>query len=522
MALGLLAALLYLAYGLLEYYRRLVMLGAASRIEELSSGPLIDCRIALVRQGGNHDTEKTFDAMRGLADYYRSPVATAFYDVPWSGFFILALFILHPLLGSAGAVALVISSCIAYGSYRAVQMKVEMATQSSLRVQNLERFIDDRPGLIRAQGIRAYITRAWTRSRSSQLRDGFPGQRIQYALQAASKASKQVIQSGMLAIGAILVIAGQLDPGAMIVGSLLVGRAIGPIEIIIGQLSVLQKKARSLNVIASAVDGRRRLPDRKPMPKPDAQLVCRIDRGRAPGSEVDILRNIEFELEPGHCVGVIGRGGAGKSVLLKHVSGIWPIALGSVRLGATPIDQFSEADTASWVGVMTDEVHLFPGTLADNIAASLLNYDMEDVKNAAWTAGIHDRIVAMDQGYGTDIEAAVSLFSRGDLQLLMFARAIFRWPVFLVLDEPTAHLDDRGCKAVLNAVEEHCAEGGIAIISSNRPPAVTRCTHLLTLEQGQQLQYARKDELLRPKAKGVELTTDELPSTTVRTQETSA
>ena len=492
--------LLYALYGVLDYFRRLVLYGVASKLEGRLSTHVLNCQIDVVDKAAGHEVEAPKMAdLKALTDYYRSPVAAATYDAPWIIIFIVALFVLHPILGIAGLSAVAISGIIGYCSYRAVARRRDDATGVSSKVQSLQRFVEERPGLIRTRGIRHYIIRLWRRLRADELRIGLRPQRLQLGMQSASKTGKLFIQSGMLMVGAALVLSRSIDPSAMIVASILAGRAIGPIETIMSQLSSIQQFRTGRAVLLKNEEAANLKERRKSiMPRPDSSVICKIDRGMAPNGKEILLRDVKFSLPSGAALGVIGPVNGGKSALLNYVAKIWPIALGSMKIGGIPIDQFAEDDFSKYVGVVTDELHLFPGTIAENIAGGAEKFDMDDVLHAAWEAGVHDRILLLPDGYQTDIEAAVRQLSRGSLQLLMLAGALFNWPVLLVLDEPFAHLDGEGRSAVRNALETHVSDGGVAIISSHLPDAVRDCTHILQMKNGRQVRFGPRAEILGP------------------------
>jgi len=304
------------------------------------------------------------------------------------------------------------------------------------------------------------------------------------------------LQSAMLGVGAWLVLQAELTGGAMIAGSILMGRALAPIEMAIGQWALAQR----------AHEGWRRLSDllgQEPpvrlhttLPRPKALLEVDGMTIGPPGERLVLLQRISFRLEPGHAVGVIGPSGSGKSTLAKALTGIWHPLAGAIRLDGATLDQYDPDILGRLIGYVPQRITLFDGTIAENIARLDASPDSTLVVAAAQKADAHDMIVKLPHGYDTWVSAAGGRLSGGQLQRIGLARALYGDPVVLILDEPTSNLDAAGSAALNAAIRKMKAEGNAVLIMAHRPAAILECDLLLVLEEGKLRAFGPRDQVL--------------------------
>ncbi len=301
----------------------------------------------------------------------------------------------------------------------------------------------------------------------------------------------------MLGLGAYLVLQNQLTAGAMIAASILLGRALAPIELAIGQWAMVQRGAKGWNNLAELLE---RVPpetEKTALPKPKARLELKGVTVVPPGEKRAALKNVSFNVDPGQAVGVIGPSGAGKSTLARALTGVWRSAGGSIRLDAASLDQYAPDVLGQHIGYLPQRVQLFEGTIAQNIARLSQEPDSAKVVAAAKKAAAHDMIVQLPDGYDTRIAAGGGRLSGGQLQRVGLARALYDDPVIVILDEPNSNLDSIGTAALNEAIRGLKADGRSVLIMAHRPAAIQECDALLVLENGMRTAFGPKDAVLK-------------------------
>jgi ATP-binding cassette subfamily C protein len=275
------------------------------------------------------------------------------------------------------------------------------------------------------------------------------------------------------------------------------GRALAPIELAVGQWSILQRAVegwRRLAVLLGAVPV---VEARTGLPRPRSLLEVEGLTVGPPGEPVALLRMISFRLPPGQALGVIGPSGSGKSTLAKALTGVWRPLAGSIRLDGAALDQYDPDVLGRLVGYLPQRVTLFDGTIAENIARLDPAPDSARIIEAARKADAHDMIVRLPQGYDTQVSAAGSRLSGGQIQRIGLARALYGDPVLLVLDEPNSNLDNAGSAALNTAIRTMKAEGKSVLIMAHRPAAIQECDLLLVLGEGTRRAFGPRDQVLR-------------------------
>ena len=301
----------------------------------------------------------------------------------------------------------------------------------------------------------------------------------------------------MLGLGAYLVLQNELTPGAMIAGSILMGRALAPIELAIGQWGLVQRARKGWDSLATLLGEIPPEPQKTPLPQPRARLEAQAVTVIPPGQQQASLRAVSFDIKPGSAVGVIGPSGAGKSTLARAITGVWRPAGGKIRLDGASLDNYEPDVLGHHIGYLPQRVQLFDGTIADNIARLDPNPDPEKIVTAAKKAAAHDMILKLPEGYDTVVTTTGGRLSGGQIQRIGLARAMYDDPVFLVLDEPNSNLDNEGSNALNAAIRAMKAEEKSVIIMAHRPAAIEECDTLLVLENGTRVAFGPKDEVMR-------------------------
>jgi ATP-binding cassette subfamily C protein len=496
--LTILLVMLYTIMGILDHSRARLAARIGARFQanlERRVFRIVTDRTMLAAQGINTST-----AMRDLDAVQRalsSPAAFAVFDIPWTPVFVFIIFIFHTymgILGVAGGVILVSLTWLNQNGTKGDQEKAMTAARLSEEMTStLQREADT----VRALGMRASTAARWEGLREDALyatihysdNNGF------YSI--TSKTFRIFLQSAILGMGAWLAIQGHITSGAMLASSIIIGRALSPIETMIAQWSLIQrawKGARDLSDVLSKVPPE--VP-RTMLPRPRAILDVQNISVVPPGERVPTLRNLSFELKPGQALGVIGQSGSGKSTLARVLTGVWPIQAGRVRLDGASIEQYGVDDLANYVGYLPQEVALFEGTIAENIARLALEPDSEKVVAAAQKAAAHDLVLRLGNGYDTKLPAQGQRLSGGQKQRIGLARALYGDPVLLVLDEPNANLDAEGSMALNIAIRNAKKDGRSVVIMAHRPAAIEECDLILILEGGNRVAFGPRDEVLK-------------------------
>ncbi|QIE40896.1 type I secretion system permease/ATPase [Rhodobacteraceae bacterium SC52] len=495
-ALASLVAFLYLMMGFLDYVRGRVLARIGARFQSR-----LDKRVfsAAIEDAARSEVTASSAGVRDLETVQRflaSPVLSAFFDVPFTPIFLAGIFIFHPWLGVlaiSGGTILVLTTFSNQIRTREPVLRSSIATAEADRMS--ER-LKNEADMVQSLGMRSAAFSRWNSIRTRALSLGLKASDAQGGYSAGTKTFRLFLQSAMLALGAYLVLNEQMTAGGMIAASILMGRALAPIEMAVGQWALVQGAMRSWNNLAELLT---KIPERKrrtDLPRPRAILDVSSATVLPPGQHQASLRLATFRLEPGDAIGVIGPSGAGKSTLARALTGAWPPAGGFIRLDGATLEQYDPDTLGRYIGYLPQKVQLFDGTIAENIARLDPNASDEDIIKAAKKADAHDMILKQPRGYDTLLSVGGGNLSGGQIQRVGLARALYGDPVVLVLDEPNSNLDNEGSKALNEAIKAMKAEGKGVLIMAHRPAAIQECTKLLVLDGGAVRAFGPRDEVL--------------------------
>ncbi|MXN47993.1 type I secretion system permease/ATPase [Shinella kummerowiae] len=489
---------LYLIMGVLDHIRSRVAarIGARfqARFDKRVFNAVLD-RTALHAQGISTVTGmRDLDAIQKVLS---SPAVFTVFDIPWTPFFIFIIFTFHPwmgVLGLAGGLILVALTWLNQNGTKEDQERAMIAgRQSDEMTQTLQKESDT----VRALGMRRAVASRWQLLRDKALEANIRYSDSNGFYSITSKTFRVFLQSAILALGAWLVLKNEITAGAMIASSIIIGRALAPIEGAIGHWALIQRAMQGWRQLSDLLS---RVPEedaRTALPKPRALVEVEQVTVVPPGEKVATVRMLSFELKPGQALGVIGQSASGKSTLARILTGIWPPAGGKVRLDGASLEQYGTDGLADHVGYLPQDVVLFEGTIAENIARMTLEPDPVKVVEAAKKAGAHDMILRLPEGYDTRLPAMGGRLSGGQKQRVGLARALYGDPVLLVLDEPNSNLDAEGSMALNQAIRNMKTEGKSIVIMAHRPAAIEECELILIMENGQRLAFGPRDDVLR-------------------------
>jgi ATP-binding cassette subfamily C protein PrsD len=421
---------------------------------------------------------------------------TAFLDMPWIPIFLIALFLFHPaigmtaLLGTAGIVAMTwVTERMSRGAAKA-------AMDSSAQRQVLADATQRNAEVIRALGMVDRFTARWSKANERYLRENIRATDLFANLGSGAKVLRYVLQSGMLGIGAYLVVADRASGGIMIASSIMMGRALAPVEVALGswkQLVAARQGIMRLREICKVTAK----PPAPPvaLPRPSRELSVQDLAVVAPGTEAPIVSHVSFSLKAGMGLALLGASASGKTSLTKALVGIWPAKQGTIRLDGATIDQWSNQDLGRHVGYLPQDVALFDGTVAENICRFDEQATSDAILKAAQIAGVHDIILRLPEGYATRIGQGGMSLSAGQRQRIGLARAVFGDPFLVVLDEPNANLDADGENALGRAIQILRHNQCIVIVVSHRPSALAALNMALVLYEGKAIAFGSSEEI---------------------------
>ena len=496
-ALSVLVAFLYGMMGILDFVRGRVMARVGARFQAR-----LDRRVFAAVLKATTLNRAPREAATGLRDLeavqrlITSPALMALFDLPWVPLFFFGIFIFHPALGILAVCGAAVLVLVAVLNQMTTRKPLEAANAASFTSENLGAQIRTESEMVHSLGMRGAAFDRWQVARGKSLDTSITAADASGTFTAVTKSFRLFLQSAMLGLGAYLVLINQLSPGAMIAGSILLGRALAPLELLVGQWAAFQRGREGWNNLCVLLGQIPAEVERTQLPIPKAHLLADQVTVVPPGESHASLRMVSFEVQPGQAVGVIGTSGAGKSTLARVLTGVWQPAGGKVRLDGAALDQYDPDVLGQHVGYLPQRVKLFDGTIKENIARMVMQPDDAAVVTAAKTAAAHEMILKLPDGYDTRVSSTSGRLSGGQIQRIGLARALYGKPVVVVLDEPNSNLDNEGSVALNTAIRNLKAEGRIVFIMAHRPSAIQECDTLLVIENGSRRAYGPKDEVL--------------------------
>ncbi|MEL7152137.1 MAG: type I secretion system permease/ATPase [Pseudomonadota bacterium] len=494
-ALLILVVGLYALMWLLDFARTRLLARYGARLQSELDDDVFEAQLAYgTRTPAAQSASRDLEAVQG---FYASPALPAMMDAPFTPLFIGVIFIFHPWLGwFAFAGGLVLIAITALNQF----LTSKRLAEAQQTVEAAHRFAENArraSELVRSQGMLNPVVSRFMGRRVDALQKNMSAVDWTGGFSTFTKAFRLSLQSLVLALGAWLVLRGEITAGAMIAASILLGRALAPIEQLIGRWPQVTRARQAKAQLSEFMSGLPEKVDRTQLPRPEGRLdVKGVTVTTAPGSP-PILYNVSFAIEPGEALGVIGRSGSGKTTIAKCILGLVPPNIGEVRLGGALIGHYSPEALGAHVGYLPQEPMLINGTIAENIARMALEPDSAMVVAAAQKAKAHELILSLPDGYETRIEDNQIGLSGGQRQRIALARALFGDPVLLVLDEPNSALDQEGSEALNHAIRNMKEEGRSVVIMTHRPVAISECDSLLVVDKGAVKAQGPRDEIIK-------------------------
>jgi len=491
----LLTVVLFAAMAALDFVRGALLSRAASAFEEKLRHLTFDFSMTASRRSPSQADQPLKD-LRQIRQFVAGPALTAVFDAPWTPLFLFVVFMMHWLLGVVALVGLIALLALAIVNERASRAANASAQSLMSEADRVALASIRNSSAADAMGMRAALRRRWSALSEAADDQVMQATDVIGGLTAASKALRLFLQSAILGAGALLAINDVITPGAMIAASIITGRALAPVETVTGQWRAFAMAIAAYRRLKGSVGAAHADRERTALPAPKGALAVDKLYCQPGGAKRPVLKSVSFALEAGEALGVIGPSAAGKSTLARAIVGVENWAAGDVRLDGASLVQWDADALGRHIGFLPQEVELFAGTAAQNIARFTDNPSHEGIIAAAVAAGAHETILGFSDGYDTEIGERGQHLSSGQRQRLGLARALFGDPALVVLDEPNANLDAEGEAALAEAVKALKARGATTVIIAHRPSAIAFVDKLLLLADGEMRAFGPRDEIL--------------------------
>ncbi|WP_295521802.1 type I secretion system permease/ATPase [Limnohabitans sp. Rim8] len=492
---SLLALFLFGAMAFAEWARSILLVRTGVKLDQALSQRVFKASFLSYLNPAETAPSKAFGDLTVLRQFMTGNGVFAFFDVPWIPIYLAVLFMLHPWLGAVASLFAVVQALIAWQGHAATQ-KAQLVT--ALAQADAQNFLQSKlrnVEVLSAMGMQGSLYQRWKAKQHKALVMSGTSQNKTGSVTAVSKFVRYAQQSMSLAVGAWLVTRGEISPGAMIAGNVLMTRALAPIDLLVGTwpqfLTSKDAYGRLQKLLGFQHAGREKTMIQAPLGNLKIeQLVVKVV-----GRDKPVLDGVSFMALPGTVTVVLGPSGCGKSTLARSMLGIWPGHEGRILLDEQPIGQWTRESLGQHVGYLPQDIELFDGTIAENIAR-IGEVDSDQVIEAAEAAGLHQMILRFPQGYDSRVGQGGSFLSGGQRQRIGLARALYGKPMLVVLDEPNANLDDEGEAALMKAVQLIKAQGKTVVLISHRPGVIQVADRLVILQDGKLVASGPRDGVL--------------------------
>jgi ATP-binding cassette subfamily C protein len=495
--LSIIIVVLYLFQGLFDMVRGRILARVGAAVDEDLSQQIFQGQLNAPLKGKvDGDGQQPLRDLDQLRAFLAGGGPSALFDLPWMPLYLFMCFAFHPWLGVAalgGAVLLVAITLLT----ELMTREASKAAVSAALVRNgISEGARRNAEVVHAMGMGQWIGSRWSEANARYLAYQQRTSDVAGGFGAMSKVLRMLLQSVVLALGAYLVIDGQATGGIMIASSILTSRAMAPVELAIGNwkgfVSARQGWRRLRTLLEASAKGEAPLK----LPAPRSLLSLESAGAGAPGGQRFAVQDVSFDLRAGSGLGIIGPSASGKSSLARMIVGVWPTWRGKVRFDGAAIEQWLPEDLGRHIGYLPQDVELFAGTVAQNIARFDPNPKSEAILAAAKAANVHEMILQLPDGYETQVGEAGAALSGGQRQRIALARAIYGDPFLVVLDEPNSNLDNEGEQALTAAIMSIRARGGIVVVIAHRPSALAGVDQVLVMSEGRVQSFGPKEEVL--------------------------
>jgi len=496
--LAVLAATLFVFQGVLELIRSRLMVRLGQGLDAKLSPSVYSALMRLpLRAKASGDGLQPLRDLDQVRAFIGSAGPTALFDLPWMPLYIGICFIFHFWIGVTALLGGLLLISITFLTEMRTRGPAKASSQWAVSRSALAAEGRRNAEVLQAMGMRRQAAQRWQATNAKYLAAHERTSDVASGLGGLSKVFRSFLQSLVLAVGAVLVINQESTAGIIIAGSILTARALAPVETAIANWKGFVAARQSGQRLDQLLELLPKEKEPLALPAPTEAFVVEQLYIAAPDSEKLILSDVSFQLRKGEAVGIIGPSGAGKSTLARGLVGVWPRVRGKIKLDNAALDQWSSEALGKHIGYLPQDIELFEGSIAVNIARFDLKATPDAVLEAARIAGVHDLILSFPEGYGTQVGEGGVALSAGQRQRIGLARAFYGNPFLVVLDEPTSNLDAEGEAALTEAIINVRRRGGIVVVVAHRPKALEGVDHVLVVGEGRLQSFGPKDEVLR-------------------------
>ncbi len=473
----------YLAMSALDLVRSFVLVRVGARFDMELNKRIYSAAFEqnLKRVGGN--AGQALQDLTNIRQFLTGNALFAFFDAPWFPVYLIVIFVFEPTLGLFALGGTVVLIILAYINEVVSRKPLAEANTMAIASSNLATNNLRNAEVIESMGMLPNLMGRWFKMHGKFLSLQAEASEKAGTVGAVTKFVQVSIQSLVLGLGALLVLENKITPGMMIAASILIGRAMAPVQQVIGVWKSWSGTRSAYERLTALLENNPARPAGMPLPKPTGQLSIETVSAAPPGSNAPVIKNLSFALASGEVLGVIGPSGAGKSTLARLLVGVWPAMMGKVRLDGADMFQWNKAELGPHIGYLPQDIELFAGSVSENIAR-FGAIDPEQVVRAAKRAGVHDMILHLPQGYDTMLGDGGGGLSGGQRQRLGLARAMYGDPSLIVLDEPNSNLDEVGEAALVQAINDLRQHGKTIVLITHRTSIISITTRLLLLRDG--------------------------------------
>jgi len=494
--LTLLMVALLAAAGGFEAVRSGILIAASNRMENSLRRRVSDSAFKNTLMGDNLGTGTTaISDLTSLRQYVTSQGPIAFFDSPWVPIYIAVMFLFHPWFGVVAILAVVILLVITFTSEKITASKLKEANSlagaansqftSSLRNAEVVAAMGMAENIRDRQDV--YFNRVISLQSDASRKAGILG--------GLSKSLRMIMQSLVLGLGAFLALRQEISPGMMIAGSLLLGRALAPIDMLVSGWKGFSVARAQYGRLGELLDKQPQAADAMSLPPPEGALSAENVVVVPPGAKAPVVKGVSFALRPGEALGIVGPSASGKSTLARALLGIWPTVAGKVRLDGADISAWNRSELGPYIGYLPQDIELFNGTISENICR-FGEVESDKVVAAAKISGVHEMILHLPDGYDTRISASSGILSGGQRQRVALARAVYGKPRLLMLDEPNSNLDDQGERELAEALKRIKAAGCTIVVITHRTMVLQCVDHIMVMKDGAIANFGNKNEIL--------------------------
>jgi ATP-binding cassette subfamily C protein EexD len=492
---------MFASLALMQIARSGILVRVGNQLDHLLNQKLFASMFKQSVSEPGRQTAQPISDMTSLRQFLTGQGLFAFFDGPWLPIYIAVLFMFHLWYGVFAIIAVLILAALAYANEKATNDLLSEAGQRNVQSSQYANSAVRNAEVVAAMGMETGLRKKWLERHLSFLSSQSEASDRAAVLTNISKSLRMLFQSLILGLGGYLAIIQEITPGMLIAGSILLGRALAPLDLLIGSWKGFASARQAYDRLNKLFTLYPTQEPGMPLPAPEGKLSAEGVFVIPPGGATPALRGVNFALDKGDMLAVVGPSAAGKSTLARSLLGVWPLSNGKVRLDGADVHRWNKAELGPYIGYLPQDIELFDGTISENISR-FGEVDSYKVVEAAKLAGVHELILRLPQGYDTVISSSGGALSGGQRQRIGLARAVYGDPRLVVLDEPNSNLDDQGEAALLDTLESLRERQVTVVLISHRKPILKLVNKMMVLSDGQVMMFDHRDNVMRALQEG--------------------